>query len=109
MFIKKYYNRLMEHIQEMYSQSKDPEILQKYAKYIKKVRQANGNDIKASHNFVLKHLSYLFDKKCEDIAISCLMQINDIPPLYSKEILEIVREKGSAELCRKYLEYLTFK
>lgn len=35
------------------------------------------------------------------------MDFKDIPPLYSSNIINMVKNKGSPELCRKYLEYLT--
>lgn len=107
LFIKNDYDRLMEYIQDFYETSGDGKWLQKYAKYIKKVRELNANNKRFPYDFVLKHVSFLFDKKWEDIAMSCLMHYKDIPPLYSKKIIEIVKNKGSPELCRKYLEYLT--
>lgn len=41
--------------------------------------------------------------------MECLMDFKDIPPLYSTKIINLVKNKGSPELCRKYLEYLTMK
>lgn len=62
LFIKNDYERLMEYIQDFYETSDDPKWLQKYAKYIKKIRQMNANNLRYAHNFILKYIPWLFDK-----------------------------------------------
>ena len=107
LFIKNDFERLMEYIQDFYETTNNEMWLQKYAKYIKKIRELNINNLRFSHNFVLKYIPWLFDKKWEDIAMDCLKHFNDVPPVYSRKIIDVIKHKGSPELCRKYLEYLT--
>ena len=57
-------------------------------------------------NLYLNTLSGFLINKCEDETMELLKYFKDYEPIYSK-IIDLVRLRGSPELCRKYLECLT--
>lgn len=62
LFIKSEFDRLMEYIQDFFETSQDSKWFQVYVKYIKKIRAHYHRDMKFVHDFVLKHIEWLFDK-----------------------------------------------
>lgn len=62
LYIKNEFDRLMEYIQDFFETSQDSKWFQVYVKYIKKIRAHFHKDMRFVHDFVLKHIEWLFDK-----------------------------------------------
>ena len=72
-----------------------------------KIRDINHKINKSSHDFVQKHLRFLLQMNSTDLALDWLMHYKEIPPIYSKNIIEVIEFNSSKYLKTKYLEYLT--
>ncbi|CAI2373412.1 unnamed protein product [Moneuplotes crassus] len=107
LFIKKEYNRLMYNIQEFYENTRDDKWLKEYCKYLKKIREEDFIEGTPSKRFIQSNLLFLLQENAEDLVIESLMGFKEIPPLYNKQLIEMIEKKGSINLKIKYLEYLT--
>ena len=88
----------MYNIQDFYESTGDKEWLNKYAFYIKKIREEDFKKHISSEDFILKHIKFLLEENCIDTVIDCLMHYNEVPPLYSKKILDAIKQLSSRDL-----------
>jgi hypothetical protein len=59
-------------------------------------------------NMVLNSLHFILENEPR-LALNCLRKYNQVPPMLSREIGELLKSKGSPELSIEYLEYLSLE